>query len=37
MLEAEKQPVKPAPNNAYLDSIRRLNEEQSGDSGSAPS
>jgi uracil-DNA glycosylase len=23
MLEAEERPVKPAPNNAYLDSLRR--------------
>ena len=34
MLEADERPVKPAPQNAYLDSLRRLNEEQSGDSES---
>jgi DNA polymerase len=37
MLEAEDLPVKPAPNNAYLESIRRLNEEQSDGSESTPS
>lgn len=36
MLEADERPVKPSPRNAYLDSLRRLNEEQSGDSESAP-
>ncbi|MEY4569901.1 MAG: hypothetical protein RLZZ398_1340 [Verrucomicrobiota bacterium] len=36
MLDAEERPVKPAPNNAYLNSLRRLNDEQSGDSESTP-
>lgn len=36
MLEADEQPVKPAPTNAYLDSIRKLNGEPSGDSDSTP-
>jgi hypothetical protein len=30
ILEAGEQPVKSAPNNAYLESIRRLNEGQNG-------
>ena len=30
MLDAEERPVKPAPDNAYLDSLRRLNEQQNG-------
>lgn len=36
MLDAEERPVKPAPNNAYLNSLHRLNDEQSGDSESTP-
>ncbi len=36
MLDAEERPVKPAPNNAYLDSLRRLNEVPSGDSEPTP-
>ena len=36
MLETEERPVKPAPNNAYLDSLRRLNEAQNENPDSSP-
>jgi hypothetical protein len=34
MLETEERPVKPAPKNAYLESVRRMNEQAAGEESS---